>query len=165
MPVKDTLDWARFSRAIYISTTPATAYGLWATGAGLTRWWLARARYFSPAGEAHDKKYHAQKGDRFEWSWYEGTVLTGHVIEANGKDHFAFTFGGKVVVHVHLKVVGDRMLVELDQEGMANNPAGQKFYIGCTTAWAAYLTNMRSVLEGGLDLREKKPDRENLVNA
>lgn len=165
MPVKEKLDWARFSRAIYITTTPATAYSMWATAAGLTRWWLARARYLPATGEARDKKAPAQPGDTFEWGWYEGAELTGTVLEANGKDRFSFTFGGKVTVLVTLTVVGDRVRVELEQAGMAATPAGQKFFISCTTAWGAYLTNMKSVLEGGLDLREKKPDRDNLVNA
>lgn len=165
MPVKEKLDWARFSRAVYITTNLATAYQMWATTAGLTRWWLSRARCVAADGAVRDKKALSAKGDHFEWSWYEGAELQGEVLEANGSDRFAFTFGGKVTVTVTLAVVGDRVLVELVQDGMANTPAGQKFYIGCTTAWAAYLTNMKSVLEGGLDLREKKPDRPNLVNA
>jgi len=50
-----------------------------------------------------------------------------------------------------------------------NIPTDEKakvsWHLGCATGWTFYLTNLKSILEGGLDLRNKDELLTNVVNA
>jgi hypothetical protein len=37
--------------------------------------------------------------------------------------------------------------------------------VGCQLGWTFYLTNMKSIAEGGIDLRNRDIDFKNVVNA
>ena len=37
--------------------------------------------------------------------------------------------------------------------------------MGCLEGWTFYLTNLKSVIEGGLDLRNKNLDIKGVINA
>jgi hypothetical protein len=45
-----------------------------------------------------------------------------------------------------------------------SNPATNLF-VGCQLGWTFYLTNMKSIFEGGIDLRNQDIDFKNVVNA
>lgn len=44
--------------------------------------------------------------------------------------------------------------VELEHYGFGVGPDWDALYVGAARAWAAYLKNLRAVLEAGVDLRE-----------
>ena len=41
----------------------------------------------------------------------------------------------------------------------------QHFYIECGKGWTFYMTNLKSILEGGLDLRNKNINLKQVINA
>jgi hypothetical protein len=49
---------------------------------------------------------------------------------------------------------GDQTLLELEHYGFGVGPDWDMLYLGAARAWAAYLKNLRAVLEAGVDLRE-----------
>jgi hypothetical protein len=65
---------------------------------------------------------------------------------------------------VELELDEGQTRVRLTQEGMPESTAGLQMFIDCYGGWTFYLTNLKSVMEGGLDLREKTPGRGHLIN-
>lgn len=43
-------------------------------------------------------------------------------------------------------------------------PDGQPKHIGYKTGWTFYLANLKSILEGGIDLRNRNPDAGEMLN-
>lgn len=48
----------------------------------------------------------------------------------------------------------DQTALELEHYGFGAGPDWDVLYVGAARAWAAYLKNLRAVLEAGVDLRE-----------
>jgi uncharacterized protein YndB with AHSA1/START domain len=49
----------------------------------------------------------------------------------------------------------DRTALEVEHYGFGAGPDWDALYVGAARAWAAYLKNLRAVLEAGVDLREE----------
>jgi hypothetical protein len=48
---------------------------------------------------------------------------------------------------------------------MEDETEQQYFYMECDKGWTFYLTNLKSVLEGGLDMRNKNLNIQQVINA
>jgi uncharacterized protein YndB with AHSA1/START domain len=59
-----------------------------------------------------------------------------------------------VVVSLALSADNERTALELEHYGFGVGPDWDMLYVGAARAWAAYLKNLRAVLEAGVDLRE-----------
>ena len=102
------------------------------------------------------------KEDVYEWYWHgwgDDAVEKGEILEANGTDLIKFTFSGGSIVTISLYSRNDVSIVELTQENIPEESDPLKnLYIQCQTGWLFYMTNLKSILEGGVDLRNKKLD-------
>ena len=88
----------------------------------------------------------------------------GTVKQANGKDHVQFTFAGSLV-DVRLRKEGKVVIVELIQSGIPTDPASKKnVRLGCHVGWTFWLANLKSVYEGGLNLRNTNQELTGMVN-
>ena len=88
------------------------------------------------------------------------------MLEVNGKDLLRFTFAGSCVVTVTVKIESGETIVELQQENIPlDEDARVHYHLGCLTGWTFYLANLKSVLEGGIDLRNKNKEIQKVVNA
>ncbi|HEX4852001.1 MAG TPA: SRPBCC domain-containing protein, partial [Puia sp.] len=57
-------------------------------------------------------------------------------------------------------------LVILEQDHIPTDEESKAyFHIGCTKGWVFYLTNLKSILEGGIDLRNKNLALQDMINA
>jgi hypothetical protein len=64
------------------------------------------------------------------------------------------------VVTVTCRPYEDTTLLELVQENMADTPqAHVSWHLGCNLGWSLFMTNLKALLEYGVDLRETDPDR------
>ena len=162
-------DWSRFTQKIYIQSPMRVVYDAWTTPANLEKWFLRKAEFRGPDGEAKASHSSVQKGDTYEWMWHghpDTVVEHGVVTEANGKDEFRFVFGKAGVVTVQLTDHGDVTEMLLTQDQIPTDEASKaNYHIGCSTGWAFYEANIKSVLEGGLDLRNKNPAYSNVINS
>ena len=164
----DLTEWKDFSRRIYVNAPIETLFEAWATSAGLENWFLESAVYFSAEGSKKAPGEQMQEGDTYEWKWFGYDLVSkGKVVETNGKDQMKFTFGeNEEIVHLDFTKKGDRVLVELKQHQKHRDAEDRKrVFIGCFGGWTYHLTNLKSVYEGGLDLRERNPDIDNLINS
>jgi hypothetical protein len=161
-------DWSRFKLRISINTTGRNIYEAWARPDNLERWFLRSALLFDAKGEAKTKDSHLANGDTYKWLWHghpDTEVENGKIIEANGVDTLKFTFSGCQVT-VTIKVEDGEVLTELVQENITVDETSKaKTHIICLTGWTFYLANLKSVLEGGKDLRNKNMQLKNVVNS
>ncbi len=162
-------DWSRFLLRINIKANPQKIYNAWTTQTGLESWFLRQALFTRPDGILRPPTDHFQKGDKYEWRWHgypDEVVECRAVLDANGHDLLSFGFSGDCVVIVRVLEEAGETLCELTQENIQPDEQSRiDYYYGCSLGWTFYLANLKSILEGGLDLRNKNIDLPNVVNA
>ncbi len=159
-------DWREFRLRVFIDRPLRELYEAWLISDELERWFLNKASFYDSTGKELDRDKPVGNGARYKWEWAEGTIETGEILIADGSGSFAFTFGKGCTVAVTLSRLEGRTLVELMQtHTMPDVEKKQDYYVSCSQGWTFYLTNMKAVFEGGLDLRERTlPVGGHLVN-
>jgi hypothetical protein len=112
------------------------------------------------------KEKYVQKNYTYGWSWFLYDIVEeGKIVEGNGKDRIQFTFAGDCLVTIQLIEFNQYIIVELTQENIPTDDESKKnVRLGCHTGWSFYLVNLKSVYEGGLDLRNKDPELKGMLN-
>jgi uncharacterized protein YndB with AHSA1/START domain len=162
-------DWSRFRVRVTVNAGIQIVYNAWTKQSGLEQWFLRKAEFTTTDGTPRNRDSHIQKGDTYTWLWFgygDDVVERGKVLGVNGKDSLQFTFSAGTTVSVSIKVEEGETIVELLQE---NIPLDEKsrvdYYVGCMKGWTFYLANLKSVLEGGIDLRNRNVRVSSVVNA
>ena len=152
-------DWTKFVLRIPVNAPVETIYHAVATKNGIESWFLRSAQYFSADKKPRKENEFIQKGDQYTWMWHgydDETVEHNDILEANGDDTVSFVFAGNCIVTVTIGMLDTETIVQLIQE---NIPTGEEskvnIHIGCMEGWTFYLANLKSVLEGGIDLRNR----------
>ena len=162
-------DSSRFLKRVSIRTTPQKIYDSWTTQEGLESWFLRKAEFNTPAGKLRDKNEHVQKGDKYYWLWhgYDDNAFENRFVrEANGKDLFQFEFTAECIVTVSVIKEAGETICQLIQHNLPpNDDITDHLYVLCGEGWTFYLTNLKSFLEGGIDLRNKNVELKNMINA
>jgi len=153
----ENFDWSKFTISIAIKAKLADIYDAWTKASEMEKWFLSDASFTDENAVLLDKKQHTLKGDRYRWIWYlHHDVETGTITEANGLDYFQFTFAGACLVDIKLYEEFEYTMVELTQMNIpADENSKINIRLGCHNGWSFYLINLKSVYEGGLDLRNK----------
>lgn len=159
-------DWTKFVLRLPVKKEVETIYKAWSTKEGLEKWFLRQADFFSADGKL---KSVPTNGDTYHWLWhgYPDSVFEKRkVLDANGKDFFQFEFSGGCIVSIRLKKEAEHTLTELTQEKIpADENPETHLYIQCQTGWTFYMTNLKSVYEHGVDLRNKDQNLKNVITA
>ncbi len=162
-------NWNEFTKRININAPSAIIYDAWATQEGLERWFLRRAEFTTAGKQARERNSPVQAGDTYEWSWFgypDSNVERNGIYVANGHDHLQFGFSGNCTVGVRIKKEKNETICELVQSmDGADEKERSFFYVECGKGWTFYLANLKSILEGGIDLRNKNEEIQNVVNA
>ena len=162
-------DWSKFSLKVDIRATPNAVYNAWATSANLESWFLRKAIFTTPDGKIRTESMPVQPGDTYLWKWHgydDKTQEKGKILDLNGKDLFKFTFAGECEVTVTCKLHEGRTIMELIQEKIPTDEISKvRLHLGCNNGWTFYLTNLKSIMEGGLDLRNKNINIKNVVTS
>jgi uncharacterized protein YndB with AHSA1/START domain len=152
-------DWTRFYRRIYIDSTVSKIYNSWSQKQELETWFLRTAEFYKDEKNLRGLAENAQAGDRFHWEWHnwEG-ASKGLVLEANGKDRFAFEFA-EGTVRIELTEGRDKVLLKLIQYDIpTDDKSRMQYYVGCSNGWTFWLANLKAYLEHGILLNDKGPD-------
>lgn len=149
-------DWTRFTLKIAIKTDVQTLYDAWSKPSEVEKWFLKSCAYFDD-GKPIGKSESARTGNSYEWRWFlYSETESGKITQANGNDHFQFSFAGNCTVDVKLSEQHEHAVVELTQSNIPTDDASKKnIRLGCHDGWSFYLYNLKSVYEGGIDLRNK----------
>jgi uncharacterized protein YndB with AHSA1/START domain len=155
-------DWTKFAIKADFNVDPRSVYQAWTTPIGLESWFLRKANFYAIAGRLRHAGESIAKEDTYEWYWHgfdDSTVEKGEVLEVNDRDFLKFTFSGGSVVSVAIEAKNGLTILELTQENipLEDDPL-ENLYIQCQTGWTFYLANLKSILEGGIDLRNKRFD-------
>ena len=152
-------DWSQFSQWIKIKAPVQTIYDLWTTRNGIESWFL-RMGEFSRNGIILDSDGPIAAGDTYRWRWHgypDSITETGEVLDANGKDRLRFRFGEAGIVTVDIEDIGGGISrMTITQTDIPTDEHGkQNYHLGCSTGWTFYRCNMKAVVEGGVDIRNK----------
>jgi hypothetical protein len=162
-------DWSRFTARIDVRSSVENVYAAWTTWVGLERWFLRVAEFTKPDGGIRDHAAAIQKGDRYRWLWHgydDSAIERGLIEEANGRDSLRFTFARSCLVSVNMTIEEGLTIIELRQENIPVDEVSRvNYHLGCMTGWTFYLANLKSTLEGGIDLRNKNEKLHKLVNS
>lgn len=162
-------DWSRFKVRINIEASKESIYEAWTSQEMLELWFLRLAEFTNHSGQIKGRFEKIEKGDRYKWLWHgygDDTAEMGTILEANGEDSIKFTFGKAGNCTVTIKEVSGENLVEIVQDEIPVDEAGkQHFHIGCQLGWTFYLANLKSMLEGGIDLRNKNEQLKGMMNS
>lgn len=159
-------DWTAFSLKILVKAKMEDLYNAWTRSGELERWFLSEASFLDKERKPIPKESNVLAGYSYEWSWFLYDVMErGRFLEVNGKDDIRFTFAGDCIVEVKLTQKEEFVLVELSQKDIQTDDISKKeIRLGCQSGWSFYLVNLKSVYEGGLDLRNKNINFKPMVN-
>ena len=162
-------NWKTFTKRIIINAEKENIYYSWATQAGLESWFLRVAEFTKPDGTLRNRDEFAQQEDKYKWLWFgydDSIAEEKEILEANDNDMLRFSFSGGCIVTVSLKEEAGETICELVQQMPMDNESEQRyFYIECGKGWTFYMANLKSILEGGIDLRNKNVAIQNVINA
>jgi uncharacterized protein YciI/uncharacterized protein YndB with AHSA1/START domain len=174
-------DWLGFTQAIHVRTDAASAWRMVATCDGLERWFVARADAWTHDGREWPRDRALEQGARVRLTWRGAGESDDRgrcaPAEQTEDDDVLRTeapqrirtgwYENKGWVEFRLMPRADgRVTVELEQRMHPTSDFRllEGAYTGCREGWAFYLANLKCVLEHGIDLRERAPDRKQLVN-
>jgi uncharacterized protein YndB with AHSA1/START domain len=162
-----TFNWASFTRKIAVKAKLATIYDAWANPAEIEKWFLSKANYYDANRHRLNRSENFEKGHTYEWSWFNHDITeNGSIKLANGKDRIQFSFAGSCLVDIKLTAQKEYVIVELSQKNIpTDEESREKIRLGCDSGWSFYLVNLKSVYEGGHDLRNKLPAFKGMVNS
>jgi|SRR6187401_55998 len=162
-------DWSQFVVRIPIRAAVKDLYSAWATRKGIEHWFLRMSEYRHADGSLCGDEEMVQVGDTYAWRWHgwpDEVEEHGSILSCNGKDSFKFSFGDAGICTVSIKEEGLQCIVEILQNEIPADEHGRQYWhLGCKTGWTFHLTNMKSIFEGGIDLRNKDEKIKNVINA
>lgn len=161
-------DWTKFKKQIFIYASPETVFDAWSKPGELTRWFIAQAEYTAPDGETRSPDESIQAGDQYYWRWHQGNEIQGEFLKVESRHTLQFTFGDKqagsdekIIVSVEItEVEPGTTLLELTQDNIADTlEAHHGWHLSCNLGWSFFMTNLKALLEHGVDLREYSQER------
>ncbi len=161
--------WSQFTLRVNIRVTIEKAYQAFGTPAGLESWFLRKAVFKYPPGGQRTGNGLLQTGDQYEWFWHgypDAVVEKGKILEANGINRFSFTFSKGCPVTLSFYTECGETIVELTESNLPTDPETMMLhYVGDSKGWIFYLTNLKSVLENNIDLRNKNMELTDVITA
>lgn len=162
----ENFDWTQFSKRVFINTDIKSVYNSWTKSGELEKWFLSKAVFCSKNGKEIHRSENVNSDSVYKWNWFaQNHFEEGVISKVNGIDFLEFTFAGNCKVQVQLTKEGNQTLVELTQTKIPlDNNSKKNIRLGCAFGWAFYLLNLKSVLEGGIDLRNKDSELIGVIN-
>jgi uncharacterized protein YndB with AHSA1/START domain len=155
-------DWTKFTITADFNTDARSIYKAWATPAGLESWFLRKADFYTITGRLRERDEFILKEDTYEWLWHgfdDNALQKGVVLEVNSIDFLKFTFTDDTIVSINIRSANGLTILELTQENIKEDPnPNSNLFVQCQTGWTFYLANLKSIMEGGIDLRNKRMD-------
>ncbi|MEQ8477888.1 SRPBCC domain-containing protein [Fulvivirga sp.] len=162
----ENFDWTSFTKRIAIKSTLSEMYDAWTKGSELEKWFLKKVKFLEADNSLYDQDKNVKENAQYSWYWYlYNEPMKGKITKANGKDYIQFTFEGECLVDVNLEEVNDYIVITLKHHNIPLDDHSKKYVrLGCTNGWTFYLANLKSIYEGGVDLRNKDEKLPPMVN-
>ena len=147
-------DWSQFHVRMYYLAPIREVFRRFSTQAGLESFYIYRAEHLALDGSRRSPQEVVKAGDRYDWT-YVHKFRHGGEFEAVEQDRYLrFTFG-EMTVAISFRQVGEATEVDLHQTNCAiDDPDRAWQHLNCRSCWIYFLTNLRSVLACGQDVRD-----------
>lgn len=147
-------DWSQFHVRMYYLAPLEQVFRRFATAQGLESFFIRKATHTSSDGAARKPDALAQSGDQYAWEYVHSFSHGGIFERVDPPRCVCFTFG-TMKVTIHFRDLGNATEVDLHQTNCATtDPQRAWQHVNCRSCWIYFMTNLRSVLAGGSDLRD-----------
>ena len=156
-------NWNTFHRRININATRQEIYDAWTKTRGIESWFLRKAELILNENSIVQMEDNAE----YKWEWYghPNYFESGKVVSADGESKLEFTFNGCLVCVEIFEEMGEN-ICKLTQSGIpACDTMNDNLVVACGQGWTFYMANLKSFLEGGIDLRNQNDHLKNMLNA
>jgi uncharacterized protein YndB with AHSA1/START domain len=162
----ENFEWTTFTKRIAIKSSLSEMYDAWTKAHELEKWFLKKVNFYNSDKTLFNLEKNVHENIKYEWYWYlYDQPMDGRITKVNEKDFVQFTFEGECLVDVNLEKINDYVVVTLRQHNIPLDDHSKQFVrLGCSHGWTFYLTNLKSVYEGGLDLRNKDENFTPMIN-
>ncbi|MGA2667350.1 MAG: SRPBCC domain-containing protein [Ignavibacteria bacterium] len=141
MPSKK-YDWSQFTQRVAVAAPAEKVFRMWTDPKLMSKWLVS------------DAKMHLKKDGSYEWTWLGGYKDSGQILNIRKPTKLIFTFAGSIC-EVEIKKDKRGSLVNLRQYNIPITEEHKSAtHLGCSNGWTFYLTNLKTFLEYGIDLRE-----------
>ncbi|WP_353778649.1 SRPBCC domain-containing protein [Winogradskyella sp. 3972H.M.0a.05] len=155
---------SEFSHKILLHTTIKDVYQCVATAQGLESWFLGNVK-FSSQNEQLSATEVPSSGTAYLWKWQKDFQIEGEIIASENDSYFEFTFGKDFTVLFSLeRHESGSTILHLHQKNLNPTAENEFSFINCCVCWVFFLTNLKSVIEQNVDLRETTVLNETFVN-
>lgn len=163
------IDFSQFKLRINIKASVEDVYRAWATSTGLFSWFIGKMVFTDRHGDVRPDDDLVQEGDEYSCSFLktpDSVLIKGKILKANGKNLISFSFSKNCPVTVSIYSEHGETIAELIESNVPNEEAVVvRQYVSDSKGWIFYLINLKSVLEGGLDLRNRNADIKNVITS
>ena len=147
-------DWTQFHVRMYYLAPLDEVFRRFSTTAGLESFFIHKAVHVDDRGNSRAAGEQVQTGDSYDWTYVHDFGHGGTFEEVIPNRLVRFTFGDMRVA-VHFREVDGATEVDLHQTNCATeDPERAWQHVNCRSCWIYFLTNLRSVLAGGPDVRD-----------
>ena len=154
----DTYDWSKFEITYYYNAHITRVFRTFTESQGLESFFIARSVYTDQQGAVRDEHEQPRAGDTYQWQFRQAFSVSGTISEIKQKQQFSFSFG-PMQVDVYFRVLGNQTEVHLVQSNIPDTKSGKVFgHLNCRSCWVFFMTNLTSILDYGVDLRDENPD-------
>lgn len=149
MPTDTTYDWSQFTMKIEIGAHIDKVFRAWTDEKVIVKWFCVKANIVP------------ERGGRIYFEWLAGDKMDKQIIDIRKPRLLLIPFGEKKEkVEVSLIKVKAGTLLTLRQFDMkTDNKSKVTMHLGCRNGWTFFLTNLKSYLEYGKDLRSHDPNK------
>ncbi len=160
MDDKQKPNWSSFTVNLPVDQSKDRIIDAWLTQKQLEKWFLKLAEFKTRSGEIRKKEEKFQPGDQYRWQWFgwpESVEEHGEILKPQDDEFLRFIFGKSGTVSVKVVTENNQTIIRLIQENIpVDEHSKMNFYVGCKTGWTFYMLNLKSILQGGPDLRNKQ---------
>lgn len=160
--------WSEFKLRVNTTAPVEKAFAAVSTPRGLESWFL-RSAGIESGGKPRLADEPIRKGDEYHFQWHghpDTLRHKGKFLSNDGKSVVSFTFSQDLPVTISIYRECEETIVELAEVfDPTDEGAAKEHYLGNMKGWIFYLINLKSVLEGGLDLRNRKLELQNVLTA
>jgi len=148
-----THDWNVFDVHLYLDGSPAEVLRYWQTAEGFTRFFVAEMT----VGSGNGDETTLAPGSRYSWRGIHDYSSEGQFLRITD-ELVEFSFGTRYQVIVSVTPLGTGTRLHLRQSGMGDEDSEQVHgALNCRSCWIYFLVNLKSIVEYGIDLRDRNP--------
>jgi uncharacterized protein YndB with AHSA1/START domain len=120
----------------------------------LESFFIHKATHKAANGTVRASHEQVQTGDHYDWVYVHDFQHGGTFEKVETNSHVRFTFG-TMMVDVHFRELDGATEVDLHQTNCATvDPDRAWQHVNCRSCWIYFMTNLRSILAGGPDVRD-----------